>query len=1022
MATGDERTNFEDKRNLPQQRVKDTFFDYLLARLQEISQRVWGGQRGVFGSLILVSAGNDKFSVQTLPGDLLDGDGNILTLDGTDGTSIQFENTVSTTYYVAAKYTTVPSGVLRNPRNNVIFYDTEVDAIGERDEPDAVTEVSGTLEIQVDSIFESSVSHAGRLVTVFLKRPLTIDESVAIETDLVVQWTGSVNKVVTTGLLGQAGGSASNSVSDYEVVAQGVTVRKSDLSTVDPYAYVGSVTGGGAGSPPAGFSTAGQIDVSDGINPDLQEAYTVGRTITPSSTYGGAVKISSLDSGDELNAVLHLDRRGSTESTPVNVANLLDSNGVGQLNLYPISHSTGDLLEDEAAQIVASPDGTVNLTRGGVSASGSYVRRDCDLVLLQGFSTSDVNGLHVLASDPGTTQIVVSRFDGGSMAGYWSGASGETGTASFIRIGLGVSKMPVGSGTAPQFGAPISINGTNEADDTAAVRIYPRQAENALECYEGRALSPRLQALLTRWGTFEGRCDGESGAPYNELFKSARFGNTDYFQVGYLAEMGDVSAVPFAAVQPQSTTTYLEESENVTLSGDVVTFTRGGVDLTYGDPDVISVRSKLLLLYDADEDADEGLFVISAKAATYIQARRPDGSTPSFAGTNAKARILCVRFLLANKTPFVSSYAQDLVGTILGLEDGAQNAAPVIFHPMAASAANLIQFLDRGNAGTPEVATQWGMILEGSYYHPKWRFGNASGVGGNPVLQGVEFNCHPGGAADDFAVNFVAAEARDSEGETGFNRAVGFHDENGNEVARFEQWGSFARTTEIFDDFFWTAAPPTSLWTVSTIGSSAVNWNSTVGHDQGGYATCVANGSTNDYAKIEKYRTLYIRHGTASPTVYRIVHLSGRLKFTSNTQVKSRVYLEFKSDFKVGVYYYATSSATSIQFFSEGTSGTNYSSGIGTPPTAAAEYGWFQFKLRLDLESNTIDFAYFREWDGAQGMGSIAFRDETDTDWEGTGTLAADCETLDGSEKHLDVDWVRVRDEVLKSGPKDRNS
>lgn len=1020
MATGDERTNFEDKRNLPQQRIKDTFFDYLLARLQEISQRVWGGERGVFGSLTLVSAGNDKFSVQTLPGDLLDGNGDILTLDGTDGTSIQFENTVSTTYYVAAKHTTIPSGVLRNPRNNVIFYDTEIDAIGKRDEPDAVTEVSGTLEIQVDSIFESSVSHAGRLVTAFLKRPLTIDESVAIETDLVVQWTGGVNKVVTTGLLGQAGGSASTSVSDYEVVAQGVTVRKTDLSTVDPYAYVGSVTGAGAGNPPAGFSTAGQIDVSDGINPDLHEAYTVGRTITPSSTYGGAVKISSLDSGDELNAVLHLDRRGSTETTPVNLANLLDSDGVGQLNLYPISHATGDLQEDEAAQVVAAPDGTLNLTRGGVSASGSYVRRDCDLVLLQGFSTSDVNGLHVLASDPGTTQIVVGRFDGGSMAGYWSGASGETGTASFLRIGLGVSKMPVGSGTAPQFGAPIVINGTNEVDDTAAMRIYPRRAENALECYEGRALSPRLQALVSRWGTFEGRCDGTSGAPYNELFRSARFDNTDYFQAGFVAEMGDVSSAPIAALQSQSMGAYLQDSEDVTLSGDVVTFTRGGVDLTYGTPDVISVRSKLLLIYDSNDVSDNKMYAISAKTATTATVRNVDGTTPTFSGTTAKARILCVRLLVANKLPFASAIAQDLVGTILGLEDGAQNTAPVIFHPMSASDDFLIQFLDRGNAAAPAIATRWGMVLEGSLYYPKWKFGDVSG--GDPILQGVEFDCHPGGEADDFAVNFKASPARQADGESGFNRAVGFHNDNGVEVVRFEQWGATARTTEIFDDFHWTDAPPTSLWTPSVIGSSAVYWNVAGSVDQGNYVKCYADGSANDYAKIEKYRTLYVRHESASPTEYRIIYLAGRVRFDDDTQVKARIRLEFKSNFACGVIYEATASADSIKFYSTATSGTNYTTGKGAPPTIAPEYGWFQFQIQLDLNSNYVGVSFYKEWDGVQGIDAINFRDNTDTNWEGKGTLIAECETLDGNAKNLSVDWLRVWDEVIKSGPKDRNA
>jgi hypothetical protein len=322
MPTGNLRTNFADKRHLPQTRFKDTFFDYLAEELYETLHRVVGGRRGVFGTATLSADGADKFKVDALPVECLDGEGHvlILTLASGDATGIQFQNTVGVTYYAAVRHCLTPTGIDRNPRTGLLDYDMLEDRIGLSGNPNSVTEVAGTLRFVVDALFESGVSHAGRKVTVWLNSPKTVEEDVAIERDLPVQWTGGQNVVVTTGLLGQGSGSASVLATDYTAAATGVTVRRNtDLSVTDPYVYLGSVTGVGAGGTPVAFSTAGQIDVTAGLMPPtLDLAYDgtgsagSGRAIEVDA---GAVEMNTDSAGpDDLhNAQLRLSRLASTD-------------------------------------------------------------------------------------------------------------------------------------------------------------------------------------------------------------------------------------------------------------------------------------------------------------------------------------------------------------------------------------------------------------------------------------------------------------------------------------------------------------------------------------------------------------------------------------------------------------------------------------------------------------------------------------------------------------------------------------
>jgi len=719
MSTGEERTYFEDKRNLGQQRIKDTFFDYLELRLREISQRVWGSQRGCFGSCSIVSGGTDRFTVSNLPKDWLDGDGNILTLDGADGTAIYFENSLGVPYYVAVRHCLVPDGVLRNPRiSSAMFYDVEVDAIGEVDEPDAVTEASGQLTIQVDSVFESGVTHAGRLATVWLRRAKTIDDSVAIERNLLVQWDGSKNYVQTAGLLGQASGAASTDVADYQVHAQGVTVRKTDLRSTSPYAFVGIVTGGGAGNVPGGYSVIDQVDVSDGINPDLQEAYTSGRTITPSSTYGGAVRIQSSDSGDSMNSLLVLDRKGATEGAPLSLTLINErQTGVALCNLTPIVHSTV-LQEDEPGTTGAA--GTVNLTRGGADAVTANVDEDADFVLLWDFATSGMNRLYKITSIAAAV-LTLENLDGSAVTTPWG--SSETGNVSILRAVM-ASGESIAADQHKAVTRALTLTGGNVEGAPAPLRIYGRNSSDAAEFMSNAG--DEVHGRITKHGTIRVTSLAETGGPRNSLLTLSKYGSSDYGQFMMLAEMGDVSAIPIACVQPiNSGTDLLNEETDCTLSTSswTLTLNRSGVDL---EALALRLNAKMHLVwvFDADDESDEGLYVIDAFTTNTFDLRRLDGIAKTFVGGSCKCSVLMPRFTVANSAPFGGGNAEWWQGTILTLQDGQRNAADL----RILTEAGKIVVYDHSKSGASQ------------YYEPREMIViDPSKVGADPIDWPIKF-------------------------------------------------------------------------------------------------------------------------------------------------------------------------------------------------------------------------------------------------------------------------------------------
>jgi hypothetical protein len=477
MATGNNRTHFVDKRRLPRERIKDTFFDYLATEILETAQRIWGSRRGVFGEAVLQGDGANKFKIFDVPFEMLDGDGHVLILESADAQAVQFENALGVTYYAAARHCLVPSGIQRNPRTGVAHYDLLRDSVGVTGVPNLVTQVGSTLTVRVDSVFETGVSHAGRKVTVWMNTPFSLDEGVAIERDLTVAWEGGYNVVHTSGILGQ--GSVSTVVGDYAVAATGVTVRRNtDLRAVSPYAFLGKITGVGAGGTPSAFDTSDQIDVSSGMNPTLDTAYDgevgsgAGRVITVDS---GAVELNTPsavgeDSGDSMRAQLRLNRMGSSDYFQAMLQLLC-----GDTSHLPISALQAVVHGSKMTRSTAvslSGSNLVTFTAVGIDVTDVNVRcnkklhvlllEDCPQAGLYLLDTFTVNSINVRALDgsapsswpagTGTASLMVPRFlvagSGAAPTGYldwWKGHTfvlrqGQYSAASSLRI------LPEGAG------------------------------------------------------------------------------------------------------------------------------------------------------------------------------------------------------------------------------------------------------------------------------------------------------------------------------------------------------------------------------------------------------------------------------------------------------------------------------------------------------------------------------------------------------------------------------------------------
>lgn len=451
MPTGDSFVNLVLKRFLSQSRMNGNFLNYLQEMFYDGISRIFPNHGLFTYPSGLVNNGDGTFTVGTDPLLGTDGDGHVLKLTGTSrNTNIPFEDTVATNYWIGLHYIEVPSGVYVNPRTGQVEYDLIFEEIGELSTPTSVADGGGgTIVIVVDSIFENGVDYSGRLVKVWLTNPMSADDAVAFETDLVVSYNGGTgeNSVTTVGLLGQS--TLSVATADYQVAALGVSVKKSASNpwTAGSYCILGYVEGSSSNE-----TLIDSNDLSGGGGHTLQKAYDGGggagdgRNVTVANE---AIDLDQLNltlaAQDVFHAPLRLTKDGdrSVITNPVPPFDVKDNEGgidvlQRMLALYAymcrvnlVDGSGSDYLRgSEAAEIVFDPQ-TITLTRVGAdltfTGNSSAITPDFDYVQIVSSSNGNDGIYRVIGYGP--TSFGVENLDGTTAS-----LTLETGTSMEVRF------------------------------------------------------------------------------------------------------------------------------------------------------------------------------------------------------------------------------------------------------------------------------------------------------------------------------------------------------------------------------------------------------------------------------------------------------------------------------------------------------------------------------------------------------------------------------------------------------------
>jgi hypothetical protein len=262
-VTGSQYVDIKSQKVLGLTDLQTLLFQYLKDLAMESAKYSFQyGNRFLTPDGITIAAdGNDKIKITKDVSDVVgvDGEGNLLDIDQTTRTGIQFENTNTTVYDVAIKHCSHPVGIQVNPRTGAPQYEKFEEQIGEAAAPDAVVDNGTNITFTVNSVTEDNVDNTGRVVLVWLVTPANgaTTEAIAIES-ATVAYVSTDNKITTTGLLGQT--TVSTTPADYMCACLGPTVKKNtDLKVATGYAFIGTVTGVGAGSPPTVFSHTDQV-------------------------------------------------------------------------------------------------------------------------------------------------------------------------------------------------------------------------------------------------------------------------------------------------------------------------------------------------------------------------------------------------------------------------------------------------------------------------------------------------------------------------------------------------------------------------------------------------------------------------------------------------------------------------------------------------------------------------------------------------------------------------------------------
>jgi hypothetical protein len=256
MPTGDSRVNLLLKRMLSHTRLSGNLFEFLRDECRNAAKRTFNDQSGLFTNPVTLSVNYtlNTFDISPTVTEGMTSEGNVLTTSATHATGIHFENTLNYIYFIGLSFCEVPDGIYTNQRTNVPEYDMWKSEIGLRSTPDSVTDNGdGTITFNVSSLVDPQsafMDQTGRTVKVWLKNPVSLTESIAIE-DCTVAFSTPINSITTTAnSLGQS--TISVNPLDYEVALIGPQVSNLGASSTNPFAdeviYVAQITGGTPGS------------------------------------------------------------------------------------------------------------------------------------------------------------------------------------------------------------------------------------------------------------------------------------------------------------------------------------------------------------------------------------------------------------------------------------------------------------------------------------------------------------------------------------------------------------------------------------------------------------------------------------------------------------------------------------------------------------------------------------------------------------------------------------------------------
>ena len=282
MPTGSKKVNVFLNRLLSRTAIKENFLEYLVTLNDEAFSSLLQGTSGTLDSdkVGLVGTGPNAIGLDvSLANKVVVGTGQILTLDSTtnlETIEVPFENANGITYSVGVKYASVEADTDLNPRRGTPEYKTLLDTIGDSGNPDSVT-VTGpgtgsNIRLVINSLLESGVNHAGRLVRVWLQQP-----AVGVDSEAIKEFTSQYDAIggdnyidipysVANPPLGQdvSANQPSSTPTDYKCLVKGISIRRNtDLSLDSDYAFIGTVEGNdtGGGATPITFNLTNQVAV-----------------------------------------------------------------------------------------------------------------------------------------------------------------------------------------------------------------------------------------------------------------------------------------------------------------------------------------------------------------------------------------------------------------------------------------------------------------------------------------------------------------------------------------------------------------------------------------------------------------------------------------------------------------------------------------------------------------------------------------------------------------------------------------